>query len=67
MHRYQQSNIQLAILISGITHMKLYLKLLMFTFIIADACANVNQIFVKPMRHEREFDSYKIEKHRKAA
>lgn len=30
--------------------MKLYLKLLMFPFIIADACANVNQIFVKPMR-----------------
>ena len=30
--------------------MKLYLKLLMFTFIIADDCVNVNQIFVKPMR-----------------
>ena len=35
--------------------MKLYLKLLMFTFIIADACANVNQIFVKPMRPQIKY------------
>ena len=27
----------------------------MFTFIIADACANVNQIFVKPMRPQIKY------------